>query len=174
MPAASVRARSYVRIELAKALSGLLGKEGVEVNLLDAVGLAALFDDGQHLDMPVKVFGDGFPVPGKFALRRACSARCAAPDDRPAQSARVGEALGPATPPVGGGPNPAGPARRRGYAGEASATPRMARAKHKDKSIVIALRPRCAAPASLPAGRCRKRRNVPGPYTTHGPRTTRI
>src|SRR5665213_1936226 len=56
-------------IELPKARGRFFGQQRVEIYFLDAVRLAALFDDGKNLDMPVEIFLDGAPVGGQLALR---------------------------------------------------------------------------------------------------------
>jgi hypothetical protein len=43
---------------------GLLREQRVEVDLFDAVGLTALFEDGKDLDVPVEVFREGLPISG--------------------------------------------------------------------------------------------------------------
>ena len=60
-------------IELAQAFGGFFGKRAVEIDFLDAVGLAALLDDRQDFDVPVVVARDRAPV---FAAARPWFAAC--------------------------------------------------------------------------------------------------
>src|SRR6185369_8249523 len=57
-----------LRISLAKHFGRLLGKQSVEINFLDAVGLAALFDNGKDFDVPVEIFRNRAPVCCQLAL----------------------------------------------------------------------------------------------------------
>ena len=67
--AALFAALSSDRVQFAQPVGRFLGQDGVVIDFLDAVGLAARFDDGQDFDVPVVVVGDGFPVRGGgFAL----------------------------------------------------------------------------------------------------------
>src|SRR5579862_6021345 len=55
-------------IEPAQLVGGPLRQDSIEVDLLDAVGLAALLDDREDLDVPVKIFVDGAPVRSQFTF----------------------------------------------------------------------------------------------------------
>ena len=59
---------SWIRIQRPQLLGGLLRQYRVKVYLFDAVRFAALFQNRQDLDMPVKIVGKRFPVPCQFAF----------------------------------------------------------------------------------------------------------
>ena len=49
-------------------LGSLLGQQRIEIDFLDAVGLATLFDDRKNFDVPVKVVGQCFPIARELAF----------------------------------------------------------------------------------------------------------
>ena len=55
------------RANLVLELCRLLGEEAVAIHFLDAVGLAALLQDGHDFKVPMEVVGDGVPVGSDFA-----------------------------------------------------------------------------------------------------------
>src|SRR5579864_4348672 len=62
------RSFSFRRIELAQALGRFLGKQPVEIHLLDAVGLASRFDNRKYFDVPVVIARNRSPVIAELAL----------------------------------------------------------------------------------------------------------
>lgn len=63
-----MRGRSCIWFNGAKLLGGLLREQGVEIDFLDAVRLAALFENGEDFDVPVVVLGERFPVARELAF----------------------------------------------------------------------------------------------------------